>query len=67
MNVFYLKESTMYLCQISLKGWGLDTQRKLGDSSVAVVGAGALGTIVSALLAKSGIGKLKIITFSIIY
>ena len=64
--IFRLNEITRYSRQLSLEGWGLSTQRKLKQSSVAIIGAGALGTIVSALLVKSGVGKLRIIDFDVV-
>lgn len=49
-----------------MKVGGLKTQRKLKEASVAIVGAGALGTISSTLLAKASVGTLKIIDFDIV-
>jgi len=66
MNILDSKESTPNTCQMGLKGVGLSTQRKLKDSFIAIVGAGALGTIASALLAKAGVGTLKVIDFDIV-
>ena len=40
---------------------GRKGQKRLGESSVAVVGAGAIGSRSSELLARSGIGKLVLI------
>lgn len=49
-----------------LEGIGGDGQRLLLSSHAAVVGCGALGSIVSMYLAGSGVGKLTIIDFDTI-
>ena len=46
-----------------LEGIGGDGQRLLLSSHAAVVGCGALGSLVSMYLAGSGVGKLAIIAF----
>lgn len=56
-------EIPRYSRQIALESWGLRTQRKLKTKTVTIVGAGALGTVSSALLAKAGVGRIKIIDF----
>lgn len=50
-----------YSRQVLFSGIGVEGQRKLGRSRVAVVGCGATGTCVSALLARAGVGRLRII------
>lgn len=40
---------------------GKEGQKKLSDSKIAVVGAGAIGSVCSELLARSGAGELNII------
>ncbi|MEM9644043.1 MAG: ThiF family adenylyltransferase [Planctomycetota bacterium] len=40
---------------------GDDGQRRLQNASVAIVGCGALGTVAAEILARAGIGKLRII------
>ena len=49
-----------------LEGIGGDGQRLLLSSHAAVVGCGALGSIVSMYLAGSGVGELTIIDFDTI-
>jgi adenylyltransferase/sulfurtransferase len=49
-----------YARQISLKGFGLEQQQKLMESSVLVIGAGGLGCATLAYLAGSGIGLIGI-------
>ena len=44
-----------------MKEIGLEGQRKLLEKSVAVVGCGALGTNAANLLARMGVGRLKLI------
>jgi molybdopterin/thiamine biosynthesis adenylyltransferase len=50
-----------YSRQVLFPGIGQDGQRKLGLARVAVVGCGATGTCVSSLLARAGVGSLRII------
>jgi molybdopterin/thiamine biosynthesis adenylyltransferase len=39
---------------------GKDGQKRLGDSSVAIIGCGALGTVIANNLCRAGIGRLVI-------
>jgi len=50
-----------YARQMLVPGIGEVGQRKIGASSVAVVGCGALGCVSSTLLARAGVGFLRII------
>jgi len=50
-----------YSRQVLFPGIGLEGQKKLAAARVAVVGCGATGTAVSALLARAGVGSLLII------
>jgi len=50
-----------YSRQIILENIGKEGQEKLLNSSVAIVGCGALGTVAANNLARAGVGKLKII------
>ncbi|MAA51693.1 MAG: thiamine biosynthesis protein ThiF [Phycisphaerae bacterium] len=45
---------------------GDDGQRRLADSSVVVIGCGALGTVAADLLARAGIGRLHLIDRDIV-
>src|SRR4051812_2850232 len=40
---------------------GEDGQTRLGQSTVAIVGCGALGTVQAELLARAGVGTLRLI------
>lgn len=55
------EELERYSRQLVLDGWGSAQQRRLRDSSVLVVGAGALGSPVSAYLAGAGVGRIGIV------
>ena len=44
-----------------LPGFGADGQRRLLDSTVLIMGCGALGSVVGDLLARAGVGHLVII------
>ncbi|HMK22477.1 MAG TPA: ThiF family adenylyltransferase, partial [Terriglobales bacterium] len=50
-----------YSRQILFGGIGLAGQQRLADARVALVGCGATGSAVAALLARSGVGHLRII------
>ncbi len=50
-----------YSRQVLFPGIGEAGQRKLGLAHVAVVGCGAIGACVSSLLARAGVGRLRII------
>ena len=50
-----------YSRQIILQNIGVDGQKKLKNSTVALIGCGALGTVAANNLARAGVGKLIII------
>ncbi len=50
-----------YSRQILFRGIGADGQRRLGESSVVVVGCGATGSAISSLLARAGVGRIRIV------
>ena len=53
--------SERYSRQILFRGIGEEGQRKLATSKVAIVGCGATGSALAGLLARAGIGLLRII------
>lgn len=50
-----------YSRQLVLDGWGEREQVRLGDASVLVVGAGALGSPVATYLVGAGVGRIGIL------
>jgi molybdopterin/thiamine biosynthesis adenylyltransferase len=50
-----------YSRQVLFPEIGAEGQKKLGNSSVALIGCGALGTVMATSLVRAGIGKIKII------
>jgi len=53
--------SERYSRQILFQGIGPDGQRRLGVARVAIVGCGATGSALAGLLARAGVGTLRII------
>lgn len=58
--------SSRYSRQVKLPQFGLDTQHKLQNSRILVVGIGGLGCPASQYLAGMGVGKLTLVDFDII-
>ena len=56
-----MKEYSRYSRQMILKEIGREGQRRLESSCVAVVGIGALGSVSSNLLARAGVGRVRLI------
>jgi molybdopterin-synthase adenylyltransferase len=50
-----------YSRQVLFREIGADGQKKLAQSSVVIVGCGATGSAVASLLARSGVGTLRIL------
>src|SRR3979411_1539046 len=50
-----------YSRQVLFKEIGAEGQKKLSQSRVVIVGCGATGSALAALLARSGIGTLRIL------
>jgi adenylyltransferase/sulfurtransferase len=50
-----------YSRQVLFSGIGADGQRRLAGAHVAVVGCGATGSVIASLLARAGVGTLRII------
>jgi molybdopterin-synthase adenylyltransferase len=50
-----------YSRQVLFKPLGKDGQRRLQASSVVIVGCGATGSAVAALLARAGVGRIRIV------
>ena len=49
-----------YNKQITVKEFGQQTQETLSQSTIAIIGCGALGSLQSELLTRMGVGKLRI-------
>jgi len=47
--------------QLILPGFGTEGQEKLTNSSVAVIGAGGLGSPILLYLAAAGVGKITVV------
>jgi len=55
-----------YSRQILLPQIGEEGQKKLGNSSVVIIGCGGLGCIIATSLVRAGVGKIKLIDRDII-
>lgn len=56
-----LNDAERYSRQILFRGIGQDGQRKLAQARLAIVGCGATGSALAGLLARAGVGTLRII------
>ncbi|HXY13751.1 MAG TPA: ThiF family adenylyltransferase [Terriglobales bacterium] len=56
-----LEPDNRYSRQILFRGIGADGQKRLSGARVAIVGCGATGSALASLLARSGVGKIRII------
>ena len=54
-------QSDRYSRQILFRGIGAEGQRKLAAARVTIVGCGATGSAMAGLLARAGVGTLRII------
>jgi adenylyltransferase/sulfurtransferase len=59
--VISLEPDERYSRQVLFQGIGQEGQRKLGSSHAALVGCGATGSALASLLARAGLGTLRII------
>ncbi len=50
-----------YAKQILFRPIGLEGQKKISNSSVTIIGLGALGTVSSSHLCRAGVGKLRLV------
>ncbi|GAK57738.1 UBA/THIF-type NAD/FAD-binding protein [Candidatus Vecturithrix granuli] len=50
-----------YARQLLFGGIGVEGQKKLSASCAVIIGCGALGTVIATSLARSGVGKIRII------
>ncbi len=55
------QDLSRYARQISFKPFGEEGQRQLADSSALIVGVGGLGSWVAELLARAGVGRLRLV------
>jgi molybdopterin/thiamine biosynthesis adenylyltransferase len=56
-----LQPEDRYSRQILFRGIGAEGQRRLAQARVAIVGCGATGSALAALLARAGVGRLRIV------
>src|ERR1700756_4359352 len=56
-----LEPEERYSRQILFRGIGPDGQKRLGQARIVIVGCGATGSALASLLARSGVGTLRIL------
>lgn len=56
-----MRVSTRYAMQERLAGWGPQGQERLGRATAVVLGLGGLGGTVAMLLARAGVGRLRLV------
>lgn len=56
-----MKDFTRYSRQLLLKEIGREGQRRLAESRTTIIGIGALGSVSANLLARAGVGKLRLV------
>src|ERR1700724_2769257 len=56
-----LKQDERYSRQVLFREIGAEGQRKLAASHIAIVGCGATGSALASLLARAGVGTIRII------
>ena len=61
MEIETLENNDRYSRQLSFKEIGAEGQKKLLQSRVVIVGCGATGSALASLLARSGVGTLRIL------
>ncbi len=50
-----------YSRQTRFSAFGVDGQERLGQATAVIVGCGALGSVQASLLARAGVGRLRLI------
>jgi len=56
-----LEPDERYSRQVLFRGIGAEGQRKLTASRIAIVGCGATGSVLASLLARAGVGTIRVI------
>jgi len=56
-----LEPDDRYSRQVLFRGIGAEGQRRLAESRIAIAGCGATGSVLASLLARAGVGTIRII------
>ena len=60
------QEGRRYIRQVRFAGIGPEGQRSIRRSSVVVLGCGALGSVAAGILARAGVGRLRLVDRDIV-
>ncbi len=61
-----ISKNDLYKRQIILKDFGKESQQKLLQSTIVIVGCGGLGSVAAVYLAASGVGNIHLIDFDVV-
>lgn len=61
MSEFGREEIQRYSRQVKFAGWGQEEQEMLSNGRVLILGCGGLGSAAASLLARAGVGQLKLV------
>lgn len=61
-----ISKEDLFKRQIILKDFGKESQQKLQQSTIVIVGCGGLGSIAAVYLAASGVGNIHLIDFDVV-
>ncbi len=61
-----ISKEELYKRQIIIKDFGKESQQKLLQSTIVIVGCGGLGSVAAVYLAASGVGNIHLIDFDVV-
>lgn len=58
-----LRKYVNFLCYRNIQFFGMDSQKKVTESYVVVIGLGGVGSHAASMLLRSGVGRLLLVDF----